>query len=300
MRTFLSLTYMWAEVYITLTYYSMNKEVAVPTVPDYSGDSLTYLHSYMTRTEWQMVEQRITNFGKSTCTRLLQKLYLQKLHAMLLLEEEVKPEAIGNVVKWLPTHLKASWRDFLEDKFAVRVLLKEIDKANLIFLGENLVEHFQKLKRSHVTDSALLTNVTLWVLIGKMNKLFRLKRKRDSDLGHSFSEKIFKLFPEDAFLSVNNPPNVDFSEAHELFSLNVQYSNVQSKEEKLLSYLETMRMLPFVYSDVQIQQMVFLYLLALTKDVVNCSCEVKTQVENLLIGLLKYVKTHYFIITKSC
>lgn len=288
MRTFLSLAYMWAEVYITLTYYSMNKEVTVPTVADYSGDSLTYLHSYMTRTEWQLVEQRITNFGQPPCTRLLQKLYLQKLHAMLLLEEEVKPEAISNVVKWLPTHLKASWQDFVEDKFAVRVLLKEIDRANLIFLGENLVEHFQQLKRSHVIDSALLTNVTLWVLIGKINKLFRLKRKRDSELGHSFSEKVFNVFPEDAFLSVQ--PGGRFSEAqvNELFDLwqDDASTNIQSKEDKLFGYLETMRLLPFMYSDVQIQQMVLLYLLALTKDVRNCSSRVKIQVENLLIGLL--------------
>lgn len=73
MRTFLSLAYVWGEIYTTLTYYSINQEVQVPTQPDrtQSAADLTYLHSYMNVKEWQSIEQRISNFGKQLCKTLL-------------------------------------------------------------------------------------------------------------------------------------------------------------------------------------------------------------------------------------
>ncbi|XP_066147731.1 uncharacterized protein [Euwallacea fornicatus] len=296
MRTFLNLAYIWAEIYITLSYYSINNEVHIATIKDnhYSASSLTYLHSYMTVKEWHLIVQRITNFGTTPCFQLLQRLYVQKVKAMLLLERQVNDETIKGILKVLPTHIRASWQDLLSDKFVMNVLLFKVDKYSLIHLAEHLIENDHKLDDIVIRDSQLLTNVTVYTLMSKINKLFRVKRKRDVDaIQMSLSEKVFRLLPEEAFMSTA-PGDMGGVMAHliQLFEEWQEHSvdSIKSKEGRLAKYLGIMKKLPFIYSETDVQKLILLYLLSLGKDVSVCSQEAYKEVEDLIIGIFQASK----------
>ncbi|XP_066255929.1 uncharacterized protein [Euwallacea similis] len=296
MRTFLNLAYIWAEIYITLSYYSTNNDVHITTIKDkhYLASSLTYLHSYMTVKEWHLIVQRITNFGTSPCFQLLQRLYVQKVKAMLLLERQVNDEAIKGILKVLPTHIRASWQDLLSDKFVLSVLLCKVDKYSLIHLAEHLIQNNHKLGDTAIRDSQLLTNVTVYTLMSKINKLFRVKRKRDADaVQMSLSENVFRLLPEKAFMSTT-PCDMGGVMAH-LIQLFEEWQencvdSIKSKEDRLAKYLGIMKKLSFIYSETDVQKLILLYLLSLSKDLSACCQSVYRDVEDLIIGIFQACK----------
>lgn len=73
MRAFLNIAYNWGELYIALAYYSINDEFKMQTKfdKDFSFCNITYLHSYLTRDQWSLLFQRITNFGEKPCNEIM-------------------------------------------------------------------------------------------------------------------------------------------------------------------------------------------------------------------------------------
>ncbi|ERL93328.1 hypothetical protein D910_10622 [Dendroctonus ponderosae] len=231
MRTFLSLAYVWAEIYATLAYYSINNEVQVPTQPDrtHSATDLTYLQSYMDVKEWQTIEQRISNFGKYPCKTLLQKLYIQKAKAMVVLEKKPSEDVLNNIATIITAHLDDTWEELVKDKFVVNAIFPKMDTVSLTLLAEHLMENQKLFAENHVKDSINLCNAMAYVALSKINKLFTRKRKMDLEGGKPMSES-------------------------------------------------------------HIQKCMLLFLMALNRDIDACSDTVKTELEDLIIGIVQAYK----------
>jgi len=76
MAAFLQLCYNWGEMKILLTHYSVKLEYSsdlqlAALQEDISATNLTYLHPYMNSELWNLVAQRIGNFGEVDCKELL-------------------------------------------------------------------------------------------------------------------------------------------------------------------------------------------------------------------------------------
>lgn len=63
----------WAEVHIVLSYYSIDEKISLKRKigTDYAACNLTYLHAYLTQSEWALISQRIANFGEKECKCLM-------------------------------------------------------------------------------------------------------------------------------------------------------------------------------------------------------------------------------------
>ncbi|KAJ8930658.1 hypothetical protein NQ314_016520 [Rhamnusium bicolor] len=209
MRSFLNVAYNWAEIYLMLEYYSLDNAVGSkkPLDNDFTSCNITYIHSYLNIQQWCLISERITNFGELPCKELLQKLYIQKLRAMLLFEKNMNQDIVSNILRSITNNLENSWKDILHDKYVVNHLLHKMDSASIIFLAEKLVNNIDSFgnfhKQPHILNSSLLLTSINYVTITKINKLL-LKRKRkinENIPNSSFSTKIYSLFKEDKFLS---------------------------------------------------------------------------------------------------
>lgn len=69
MRAYLNICYAWGDVCLILAYYSPDIESIAAKVEDsdYSLCNLVYLHNYLSREQWCIIAQRITNFGEVHC-----------------------------------------------------------------------------------------------------------------------------------------------------------------------------------------------------------------------------------------
>ncbi|KAH1010809.1 uncharacterized protein LOC109541974 [Dendroctonus ponderosae] len=296
MRTFLSLAYVWAEIYATLAYYSINNEVQVPTQPDrtHSATDLTYLQSYMDVKEWQTIEQRISNFGKYPCKTLLQKLYIQKAKAMVVLEKKPSEDVLNNIATIITAHLDDTWEELVKDKFVVNAIFPKMDTVSLTLLAEHLMENQKLFAENHVKDSINLCNAMAYVALSKINKLFTRKRKMDLEGGKPMSSMVFSLFGNDAFFTSSKTFDMTgiVERAKSIFETpeHTCLSALKSKETQLRINLGILKKLPLIYSESHIQKCMLLFLMALNRDIDACSDTVKTELEDLIIGIVQAYK----------
>lgn len=74
MWSFLNIAFHWAEVCMTLRYYSESNftdTLNELSTTDNTTANITFLHPYLTVKEWCLVSERITNFGEHPCKMLL-------------------------------------------------------------------------------------------------------------------------------------------------------------------------------------------------------------------------------------
>ncbi|KAJ8922237.1 hypothetical protein NQ315_004174 [Exocentrus adspersus] len=183
MKSFLSVAYNWAEVYLCLEYYAFNKEIQLNKLVDNNSIAcnITYLHSYLTVNQWCLISERITNFGEVACRQLLDKLYIQKLRALQIFEESVDENVIKNVAINVNTNIEIIWRDILEDEYVMENLLPKMVSSSAMFLAEKLITNtdtFQYIRdKPHLLSSSILLTALNNVTVLKMGKLVK-KRKR--------------------------------------------------------------------------------------------------------------------------
>lgn len=82
MTAFLELTYFASNFELLLVYYRPDGCEHVSLQP---AQTFEKLHSFLSPEEWTLIQQRVLNFGKTSCKYLLQRLKLQKSQASLLL-----------------------------------------------------------------------------------------------------------------------------------------------------------------------------------------------------------------------
>ncbi|XP_037812924.1 uncharacterized protein LOC119604414 [Lucilia sericata] len=82
MSAFLELSYFASNFELLLAYYRPDgcQHASLQPVP-----AVEKLHSFLTAEEWILIQQRVLNFGKSSCKHLLHRLKMQKSQAELLL-----------------------------------------------------------------------------------------------------------------------------------------------------------------------------------------------------------------------
>ncbi|KNC22887.1 hypothetical protein FF38_08796 [Lucilia cuprina] len=82
MSAFLELSYFACNFELLLTYYRPDgcQHDSLQPLP-----AVENLHSFLTAEEWILIQQRVLNFGKSSCKHLLHRLKMQKSQAELLL-----------------------------------------------------------------------------------------------------------------------------------------------------------------------------------------------------------------------
>lgn len=77
MRTFLNICCTWGDLYMILSYYSSNVDILLTKIrsQDHSLANISYIHSYLTAVQWSLISERVNNFGKVSCKRLMVSCY---------------------------------------------------------------------------------------------------------------------------------------------------------------------------------------------------------------------------------
>ncbi|XP_018577936.1 uncharacterized protein LOC108916212 [Anoplophora glabripennis] len=302
MRSFLNISYNWAEVYMSLEYYSINNEVELNKSIDnnFAACNITYLHSYLTVKQWCLISERITNFGEIACKQLLEKLYIQKLRAMLLSEKSVNEDIVQNVIKSITGNIDIMWKNILEDKFVINNLLSKMEPSYALFIAEKVVCDTDTLgairNKPHITSSSFLITAVNYVIITKINKL--LTRRKDKVTSDSFKKavsiRISSVFTEDNFLT--QEPKEIIESVKSLYSLNQNYEvEWNINEEKVLQFFEILEKFPVIFCSETVQKLCLVYFCALHMDL---SSEFKRgnykklqiACEKLIIGILQHGK----------
>ncbi|XP_072157080.1 uncharacterized protein [Bemisia tabaci] len=89
MVAFLRLCSIWGEIEILMIRY-VDARIRVPKQTDSSPTNLTYIHQYLSDYHWNLIAQRVINFGFDVCKDTLHSLVLQKIQALPLLEDEIE------------------------------------------------------------------------------------------------------------------------------------------------------------------------------------------------------------------
>ncbi|XP_060520542.1 uncharacterized protein LOC132698480 isoform X2 [Cylas formicarius] len=268
MRTFLNLCYVWGEVYMTLTYYSVDAGIAMDRVADntYTACHLMYVHPYLDLSQWQLISQRITNFGEYECKKLLQMFFVQKIRAILLFEGNVGEQVCSNVIKTIESHMEDTWHDLLSDKFVVSFLLPKMEGKSKIFLAEHLVGDKALWTEPHVMDSMCLLNSVHFVLMSKISKLLR----------------------QSVFLSDESCEVSDiFEEIQAKLSTCDGGATVNVADDAVNDLLVVFKKFPIIYGSVLQQKILLMYLFSLYCDV---PVEARRTCEALIIGSLQSCK----------
>ncbi|KAJ3662927.1 hypothetical protein Zmor_007241 [Zophobas morio] len=294
MRAFLNISYYWAEVYMTLEYYSVNNQIKMTKTLDnnFSAFNLTYIHPYLSNKEWCHISERINNFGEKPCKKIMQKLLIQKLRAFLIFGDG-NNDVVAPIIRTLSTSFDAESVDIFSDRFVVNTVLDKMPTSNIISLAEILVKDLVEgntkvLDEPHINDSQLITQGILCVIFTKINKLLKQKRKHDdTSVRKALCSKAMSLLPTDMFLCgrieevLGSVSEILVSESHH------QNIDLKMQEEKLELYLELLTKIPLIFCSESTQKLTVLLLMALHKDSQNCE-NIKLKCEQLIISIVQH------------
>lgn len=159
---------------------------------DISATNLSYLHPYLNSELWNLVAQRIGNFGEADCRELLVKLILQKLQAVVLYvnNNKTRRDIMLSAARHLMSHIREAWPLVLTGTNALLVtsllnpeqlecfanhVVQQIG-GNFEFCSEGL----DALKKPGVQENRLLVVAFTCAALRSIMKLFcGTKRKID-------------------------------------------------------------------------------------------------------------------------
>ncbi|XP_044268895.1 uncharacterized protein LOC123014085 isoform X2 [Tribolium madens] len=298
MRAFLNISYYWAEIYMSLEYYSVKHDFNLIKVinSNFSACNLTYLHSYLTDKEWCLISERINNFGEKPCKQIMQRLMIQKLRAMLM-SHDSNSEITTAIIRTLSSEFDDSSVEIFTDRFVINHLLDKMPSTIIVNLSEIILQDLLEgtgeiFKQPHIYDSRLITEGILCVIFTKINKLLKQKRKHDdATLRKAHYSKILSLLPTDMFLA----PNIGefLVKASEVVSEgDEQIIDLKLHSDKIQAYLDAFRRLPVLFASEDTQKFIILLLFSLLKDInhSNCEEEIKNGCESLIISIIQHNK----------
>ncbi|PNF39825.1 hypothetical protein B7P43_G03174 [Cryptotermes secundus] len=197
MVAFLQLCYNWGEMKVLLIHYSVKYESAADLQlaalqEDISATNLSYLHPYLNSELWNLVAQRIDNFGEADCKELLVKLILQKLQAVVLYvnNNKTRQDIMLSAARHLMSHIREAWPIILTGANALLVtsvlnpeqlecfanhVVQEIGCSS-----ESCSEGLDALKKPGVQENRILVVAFTCAALRCIMKLFSgIKRKID-------------------------------------------------------------------------------------------------------------------------
>lgn len=73
MESFLHTCFTWGEIQMVFMVYGSNRRRVPKQTGNYgkSATNLVYLHPYLTDFHWELIAQRVKNFGDENCLKLL-------------------------------------------------------------------------------------------------------------------------------------------------------------------------------------------------------------------------------------
>ncbi|KAF2892291.1 hypothetical protein ILUMI_13873, partial [Ignelater luminosus] len=312
MRAYLNVCYSWGELYINLAYYSSNGEVVFQRTldSDSSACNITYLHPYLSRDQWCLISQRIANFGEKPCKQIMHKLYIQKLKALLLFEEDINEETISSIRTSILSVIDDHWRDLIFDQL---VLDEIISKSNALFhiaeiVLEDIVKTYNYQQLNSFFDCKELISAMLYMCVYKLNKAFKRKQKRGTQTRISLSSKIFPSITENLFLNQTEDLQPLIETFLKEIKVEVDNSSLNKElicvvnEKDLFDYMNVIKNIPVVqYDNANIQQTLVIHFICICIDLRYSYVEYVDLIgtyESILLGLIQNCNTSLkFLVT---
>lgn len=168
MNAFLSLCFA-AGNFDLLSWFYRPDSISAEQIEGSLGDSANdFIHSYLQPTEWVLIEQRISNFGKHECRSNLNRLYMQKIKSKLVIKQLNESMDITNHL--LPSVLgdhedRNELNDILVDETSNQWFVEQLTPSQKIQVARNVVEldcnearesHLTRLLANNVVDQKFL------------------------------------------------------------------------------------------------------------------------------------------------
>lgn len=142
MNAFLSLCY-YSGNFDILSWFYRPDSIPAEQIERSVADSNDFIHAYLQPTEWILIEQRISNFGKHECRSNLNRLYMQKMKSKLVFKES--NETIDVAGHLLSSALGDNeelneLNDILLDKTSNQWFIEQLARSQKIQVARNVVK----------------------------------------------------------------------------------------------------------------------------------------------------------------
>lgn len=156
MNAFLSLCYSSGNFDLLSWFYCPDSITADQIERSIADNSNDFVHSYLQPTEWVLIEQRISNFGKHECRSNLNRLYMQKIKSKLVLKHSNEPMDIANhlLTSALGDHDGLNeLNDILLDETTNQWFIEQLSRSQKIQVARNVVElDCDETRNSHLVS----------------------------------------------------------------------------------------------------------------------------------------------------
>lgn len=161
MNAFLSLCYSSGNFDLLSWFYCPDSITTSQIENSMADNSNDFIHSYLQPTEWVLIEQRITNFGKQECRTNFNRLYIQKIKSCMMLKQ-------SNETLDMSCHLLATTlgdeginelNDILLDKTMNHWFVEKLNRSQKIFVARRIVELDCDVTKNTQMTSMIVNNV---------------------------------------------------------------------------------------------------------------------------------------------
>lgn len=143
MNAFLSLCYASGNFDLLSWFYCPDSITADQIERSIADNSDDFVHSYLQPTEWVLIEQRISNFGRHECRSNLNRLYMQKIKSKLVLKATNQTVDVANhlLTSALGDHDGLNeLNDILLDGTTNQWFIEQLTPTQKIQVARNVVE----------------------------------------------------------------------------------------------------------------------------------------------------------------
>nr|CAD7428348.1 unnamed protein product [Timema monikensis] len=312
MLCLLDVCYSWGELHILLVHYNLQQSLDLSQL-DTSATNLAGLHNYLSSDQWNLIAQRVNNFGKTTCKDKMNSLLIQKLQVLQLMSESRTSPEQFNVARYLVSGLNQTCSvKFLP---SMPVLNSLLSKDQLLHVAKHLVQEIvadkdvckqviEALKHDDIQEERSLMETMIFITLERIASLiYKTKRraKNPNTTGtflRSFQVCFRNLNLESAFLDETNKEIILVLE-----KLGILVNKFCDKEDEfgsinennvdmisLICYLNILKVLPITYMMENIQLLVCLSTIAVgvyMQTVEAGSKVIQTLFGDLLLNLLE-------------
>nr|CAD7443235.1 unnamed protein product [Timema bartmani] len=312
MLSLLDVCFSWGELHILLVHYRLQQSLDLSQL-DTSATNLAGLHNYLSSDQWNLIAQRVNNFGKTTCKDKMNSLLIQKLQVLQLMSESrTRPEQL-NIARYLVSGLNQTCSaKFLPSMPFMSSLLS---KDQLLHVAKHLVQEIvadkdlckqviEALKHEDIQEERSLMETMIFITLERIGSLISKNKRRAKNPNTTgtflppFQVCFRNLNLQSAFLDETNKEIIlvleklgslvsKFCEKEDEFgSVNENIVDMTS----LIYYLNILKVLPITYMTENIQLLVCLSTIAVGvyMQTVEAGSEViQTLFGELLLNLLE-------------
>nr|CAD7402673.1 unnamed protein product [Timema cristinae] len=186
MLCLLDVCYSWGELHILLVHYNLQQSLDLSQL-DTSATNLAGLHNYLSSDQWNLIAQRVNNFGKTTCKDKMNSLLIQKLQVLQLMSESRTSPEQFNVARYLVSGLNQTCSvKFLP---SMPVLNSLLSKDQLLHVAKHLVQEIvadkdvckqviEALKHEDIQEERSLMETMIFITLERIASLIYKTKRR--------------------------------------------------------------------------------------------------------------------------